>query len=207
MKDNTINDNRYNEVEFLKMYLQYFENLIDPEVKQRWKIDRNDEKLYVFCENCIDRIKLLIDYAMKNESNLNKPSDASFEIATVYQTLLEHFEEQYFDKNNESKFSIDTYVRNKRVLLKQFSSENIAVLEELCHHMEEAMPEYSEGVPSQESEAQKDSRYATLLGNIQTLKQLKQLRELQSLENALFFKTPEESEQELSETVSCYMKK
>lgn len=207
MKNNPVNDNRYNEVEFLKMYLRYFENLIDPEVKQRWKIERNDEKLYEFCDKCIDRIKLLIDYAIQSGSDINRPSDASLEIATVYQTLLEHFEEERFQNNITANMSIDTYMRSKRVLLKQVEKENAEALKELCHSMEEAMPEYSEMISSQELGENKDFHYKILLENIQTLKQLKRFRELQNLENALFFTTPEESKEEFNEIISCYIRK
>lgn len=190
MENTGINDIRYNELEFLKLYLEYFNNVIDPQVKQDFKIEKTDEKLYQFCENCINRIMLLIDYAMKKGIDVKRPSDACFDIAMAYQNLLEHKKMEEFDQNFIADISEDAYLKNKRILSKYIRLEDDLIFQELFQFMEE-----------------QEKTEDCLFQNIQMMRHLWRIRKLQDFENQLFFTTPEDSHQELCEMITGYVKK
>lgn len=198
MQNNNLNNKKYNEADFLEMYHTYFKNLIDLDTTEK-SVIKEDTKLYQFCIQCIERIEALIEYTLQKETRLDRLSDASFDIAIAYQTLLEYCEGENYDKMNTKEVTLSAYMRNKRTLLKRVPHDNNDHILELFQSLEARMPQG-------ESEGQ-ELYHRILLDNIQIVKHLVRLQELQQIENELFFTTYDESQQELSNNAVRCMKK
>lgn len=202
MRNKEINCICYDEMDFLKMYLTLFQNFIDPNVDQKWKIDKEDTRLYEFCHYCIERIKLLIDYSIKKGNYGNKPSIPTLDIAVAYQTLLEYIEGEKFNRI----IYLEEYGRNKRILLQDPTICHNDIFARLFKEMEEEMPAYIEGLPLHETKEEKQLRRQILKEHIQNLRGLIQLQKLQEIENQLFFITADEAKQELNDKALSYIK-